>query len=336
MGTNLGAGILLVAAAGAMAGNCMLPLKGLRRWKWENAWLVFTLVTLVVVPWIVAAFSIPDLAAVYAACSARDLLPPLLFGFGWGIAQVLFGISIANLGMALGFAVIIGLGSTFGTLVPILVQRPEVLFSSRGALLAAGLATMLGGTAVCGYAGRQRERAGGANAGARRAGYGGALLLAIVCGVMAPMINFGFAFGGGIVREALRLGTPPESASFAVWPAVLAGGLAPNVVYAVYLLSKNRKWGQFRLVWPDLGYSAAAGLLWIGATLTYGIATRFLGALGTSAGWGLYQILMILTANLAGLLSGEWARSGKGSLRTLASGLLLLGAATVLLAVANR
>jgi L-rhamnose-H+ transport protein len=336
MQSNLTTGFLLVVAAGAMVGNCMLPFKCLRTWKWEGAWMVFTLVSLLVVPWAVAFAAVPGLLSIYAACSIADLLPSLLFGFAWGIAQVLFGITVTNLGMALGFAIVISLGSTFGTLVPLLVQRPEVMASSKGALLLTGMVVMLAGTAVCSYAGRLRERAEVGAAHYSRARFKSAMVLAVVCGVLAPMINFGFAFGGGIVRQATHFGVAPGNTGFVVWPAVLGGGLLPNIGYAGYLLTRNRKWGLFRVVWPDVGWSMLAGLLWIGATFLYGIASRHLGALGTSAGWGLYQVLMIVSANVSGLVTGEWSAAGRRPVRILLAGLALLGVATLSMSLANK
>jgi L-rhamnose-H+ transport protein len=336
MQTNLPLGFLLVVAAGAMVGNFMLPFKGMRTWKWENTWLVFTLVALVAIPLAVAFAMAPNLLAIYAACSARDLLPSLLFGFGWGIAQVLFGITVANLGMALGFAIVISLGSTFGTLVPLMVQRPDVLTSGRGALLLSGMAVMLAGTAVCGYAGRLREKAETAPGQRRSSAFRASMILAVVCGLLAPMINFGFAFGSGIVRQALHLGVAPGNTSFVVWPAVLLGGLLPNIGYAAYLLTRQRTWELFRGVWPDAAWSVLAGLLWAGALLLYGIASRQLGALGTSAGWGLYQILMIISANVSGLVTGEWSGAGRRPVRALLAGLALLAVATVSMSLANR
>jgi L-rhamnose-H+ transport protein len=336
MQPNLTVGFLLVVAAGAMVGNCMLPFKYLRRWRWENAWMMFTLVSLVAVPAAMAFAVAPNLLAIYGTCSAADLRPSLLFGFGWGIAQVLFGITVASLGMALGFAIVVSLGSTFGTLVPILVQRPEVLASSKGALLLAGMVVMLAGTAVCSLAGRLRERANADSPSRGRAGFKRALALAVLCGVMAPMINFGFAFADGITRQASHLGVAPENISFVIWPVVLGGGLLPNLAYAAYLLTRNRTWGLFRVVQPDLGWTVLAGVLWIGATLLYGVASRQLGALGTSAGWGLYQILMIMSANVSGLLTGEWAGAGKRPVHRLFVGLALLAVATLSMSLANK
>ncbi len=335
MQPHLGIGILLVLLAGMMCGNCMTPLRSVRKWKWENAWLVFSLVSLVLIPGVLAAITIPHLRDVYSQGAPRDLLVPLLFGAGWGIAQVLFGISIVRLGMALGFSIIVGLGALFGTLVPVLVQHSEVLTTSRGALLLAGTAVMLLGVAVCGYAGRERERAETASTRQRGSGYAAALTLAILCGVLAPMVNFALAFGEGIAQQAVRHGAAPANAPFAVWPLALAGGLVPNAAYSVYLLTHNRSWVAFAHVWPDAGYSALMGLLWMGAVAIYGVATRYLGALGTSAGWGLYQIFMIVAANVSGLVLGEWAKATGRAVSVLLLGLLLLALATGFMSAAN-
>jgi hypothetical protein len=38
MGTALG--VLLAMLGGFLSGNCMVPLEYLRRWRWENAWII--------------------------------------------------------------------------------------------------------------------------------------------------------------------------------------------------------------------------------------------------------------------------------------------------------
>ncbi len=43
-------GILFIALAGVMAGIFMLPAKYVKRWKWENLWLLFNVVSLVLAP----------------------------------------------------------------------------------------------------------------------------------------------------------------------------------------------------------------------------------------------------------------------------------------------
>ena len=319
--------------AGLASGNCMLPMKFARRWPWENLWLVFSLVSLLVLPWMLAWLLVGNLGSLYGSLSAVQLLLPFLLGAGWGVAQVLFGLSIARLGMALGYAVIIGLGSLGGTLVPLFLKNRSVLASVHGALILCGLAVMVMGIVVSARAGRQRELSDRQRA---TRGYAVALLLAILCGILAPMVNYAFAFGQDIAAHAIRQGVSPARAAYAVWPVALAGGLLPNLGYCVYLLFRNRSWSGFRGHWlRDGSMGTLMGIFWMGAMAIYGVASVYLGALGTSVGWGLFQVFMIITANVSGLLTGEWTGAPASARRTLYAGLVLLTVATTLLAAGN-
>jgi membrane-anchored protein YejM (alkaline phosphatase superfamily) len=78
------------------------------------------------------------------------------------------------------------------------------------------------------------------------------------------------------------------------------------------------------------------GIFWMGAMSIYGVAAVYLGVLGTSVGWGLFQIFNIMAANVSGMLTGEWRKAPASALRTLYAGLVLLACATIILAVGNR
>ncbi len=325
----LGLGMTLVA--GLLAGNSMLPMKFVKRWQWENTWLIFSLVSLVLIPWALACGLVHGLGSLYASLPASAYAAPLLFGAGWGIAQVLFGLSIARLGLALGYAIIIALGAVLGTLVPLFVQNRAVLGTSRGALILGGVLVMVIGIASSSWAGRLRE--GSVKKGGT---YGRDVAIAVVCGLMAPMLNYAFAFGQPIAEAAVRMGTSKESAGYAVWPIALLGGLGPNLAYSIYLLQRNRTWGLFRGGWVrDGSMGLGMGIFWMGAMSLYGVGSVFLGVLGTSVGWALFQIFMIMTANLSGVLTGEWKGAPKSAVYRLSIGLALLAVATVLMALGN-
>jgi L-rhamnose-H+ transport protein len=329
-------GLALTLLAGLLAGNCMLPMKFVRRWQWENTWLIFTLVSLVFCPWLLAIILVPGLGHVYASLPPREFAVPLLFGFGWGIAQALFGLSVVRLGLALSYAIIIGLGASLGTLIPLFFSHGEVVGTVKGALILSGVGVMIAGIVVASIAGRQRERAARAGETTRFTGsYRLALLTAIVCGLAAPMINFAFAFGQSIADAAVRQGVPPERAAYAVWPVALTGGLLPNLGYSVYLLHTRRTWKHFWFALPEGGLATLMGVFWMGSMAVYGVSSVHLGVLGTSVGWALFQIFMIMTANASGLLTGEWRGAPASAVRRLGIGLLLLAVATAIIAAGN-
>jgi len=331
MSSNL-AGVLLAVLGGPVVGDCMLPLKEVRVCPWECASLIFSLVSLLLVPCLVAFLVVPDWPRLYASLPLAGMLPSLLFGFGWGIAQVLFGISVVRLGMALAFTIIVGLGTVFGSLIPLVVRHRSELASGNSVLLIASCALMILGIALSGYAGQLRERP--QQQGSQN--YLAGLVIAVVSGVLSSMLNLSFAFGDPIARAGAMHGASTATAVFAVWPVALAGGLIPNLAYTIYLLLKNRTWKFLAGTPEDASLSLLMGLLWIGAIAIYGVSTRYMGKLGDSAGWAIYQISMVLTANLTGIITGEWKSASRRSLVVLGLGVLILVLATVTTAISTR
>ena len=78
------------------------------------------------------------------------------------------------------------------------------------------------------------------------------------------------------------------------------------------------------------------GALWMGAFALYGMSATYLGSFGTSIGWGLFQIFMIMTATLSGVLTGEWKGAPRMATLLLVLGLGSLTGATALLAMGNQ
>jgi L-rhamnose-H+ transport protein len=334
---NLVYGVTLTMIAGLMAGNCMLPMKFTRSWKWENIWLVFSIVSLVILPWALAFAFVDHLLDIYRGLAREQLILPMLLGAGWGIAQILFGISVKRLGLGVAYAIIIGLGAVLGTLVPLLIQQNAATIGRAAGFIFSGVIIMVAGVFFSAWGGQIRERGSTTDAtAAPRQGYSAAILLAVVCGIMAPMLNYSFAFGQDIAKEAVRLGVPAVHAGYAVWPIGLAGGFIPNIAYCLYLLFRNKTWQSFRSPGPDLFWPSLMGVLWMGSMALYGMSASYLGTFGTSIGWGLFQIFMIMTATLSGVLTGEWKRAPRRATALLGIGLTCLTGATILLALGNR
>jgi L-rhamnose-H+ transport protein len=341
---SLPIGIALTLLAGIMSGNCMLPMKFNRRYQWENTWLIFSIVSLIILPWAFALGLVDHLFATYRSLSVLEFAIPFLFGAGWGIAQVLFGISVQRLGLGLAYAIIVGLGALLGTLVPLFVQHRLQVGKQALVLILLGVAIMIVGIALSTWAGQTRERTTRTpednqpedNLSSPSSAYITAVLLAILCGVMAPMLNFSFAFGQPIAHHAVQFGNTALHAAYAVWPIGLAGGFLPNIAYSLHLLRKKRSWHSFTCTTSDPLWSILMGVLWMGAFALYGMSAVYLGSLGTSIGWGLFQIFMIMTATLSGVLTGEWKLASRAAKIRLSFGLACLTIATTLLAMGNQ
>jgi len=328
-------GVLLVMVAGLMSGTCMLPLKFVRVWKWENVWLVFSVVSLVVLPWMLAFTFVHRLFETYRSLPFHQLALPAFLGAGWGVAQILFGISVKRLGLGIAYAIIVGLGAVLGTLVPLFVQQRAVAREHTLEVIVVGVLVMSIGIFLTAWSGQVKEREVAVHQSSSHQSYVSAIAIAVLCGLLAPMLNYSFAFGQHIATAAVTLGNEPAHAAYAVWPVALAGGFIPNAAYSVWLLVKNQTWALFPSTLPDFSQSSLMGVLWMGAFALYGMSATLLGVLGTSVGWGLMQIFMILTATLAGVLTGEWRQASRTAKLLLRSGIASLLVAIVLLAVSS-
>jgi L-rhamnose-H+ transport protein len=210
MTDSLAYGLALVLGAGACQGSFMLPTKWIRGWAWENYWLVFATTAYLACPWILAALTIPRLFDVYAGAGLRSLLAVAVYGTGWGFGALTFGLAVEALGLALGFAVILGVAATAGTVVPLLVEPPHGFSFLQGVLTSASLGVMVAGVAVCSLSGRWKEGQG-------EKSYRRGLVIAIASGLLSACGNLGFAFGSEITRRAEQLGVPETLAPNALW-----------------------------------------------------------------------------------------------------------------------
>lgn len=329
---NLIAALTFALISGVASGSCMAPMKFLRRWRWENMWLLFSVVALLVIPWSLAMLWVPHLWFVYRNITLARCAPSLIFGLGWGFSQALFGLTIARLGLSLGYAIVMGFVCVLGTSAPLLAQPKRVNVTNLFAIV-----LMAVGIVLVGLAGRRREMFFETADGTKpNATYHYALLLAIACGLLSPMLNYSFAFAGSLRAAAIASGASPNSAGYAVWPVALSAGFLPNAFYCLYLLNKNRSWNLFRAGFFDAALSIAMGAMWMASLACYSVCAARLGDLGTSLGWGIVQIFSLLTACALGRRWQEW-KSVRRTTRGIRSvGLLLLIGAIFVMAIAAQ
>jgi len=61
--------------------------------------------------WILAFIFVDHLSETYRALTLQQLAVPILLGAGWGVAQILFGVSVKRLGLGIAYAIIVASGS---------------------------------------------------------------------------------------------------------------------------------------------------------------------------------------------------------------------------------
>lgn len=304
-------GLSIIFVSGLFNGSFAWPMKYARGWKWENLWLFFTFLALVVLPLALTITFVPHLRELYATAPLKELLPALIFGFLWGIAQATFGIGIEAVGMALAIAVVVGLTGFLGSLIPMLVLSPGELFHPRGIALMICLPILILAMVLYGMAGlrREKEQASQNDQSTKpKMSFAMGLGICVFTGVFGALLNFGFAFSGPLQARCVQLGAKPVFATWAVWLLVLTAGFIPNLLYCGYLLFQNHTWSSFvGQGWPKasaMGFAMA--VLWLGGVLGYGMGSTFFGGSGTSFGFAFLIASTVLVSNLLGLFSGEW------------------------------
>ena len=183
--------------------------------------------------------------------------------------------------------------------------------------------------AICGIAGRERDKRLGDKIAGRRIGpkhsFTVGLVICVLGGVLSSLFNFGYAFGSKITDTAISLGAPRDSALNAMWLIELSSGGFINIGYCVYLFRKNRSWKLVGRASPvDWLGAWIMGLLWTASVIFYGWGANDMGRLGPTLGWSLWNAILMATTIVCGLLTGEWEGARGRPMRLLFMGITFL------------
>jgi L-rhamnose-H+ transport protein len=324
-------GWMYVLSAGVFQGSFMLPMKWTKGWAWENTWLVFAATAYLICPWLFVLLTVPEAAATYAGVTAGQLAVVIAMGALWGVGALTFGLGVDAVGLSIGFAVILGVASCSGTLVPLLLLGTA---TAGGSLIVTSIAllVMLCGVAVCSHAGRWKETSSGGK------NYATGIAICVASGLLSSAGNIGFVLGEPIVARARMLGADPNFAPNVVWALLTISLFLCNATYALRRLIVSNTLMQFRSERSAINFACGVtmGTLWMLGFVFYGAGTTRIGPLGPSYGWSAMMSTMVLTANLLGLATGEWKDAPPSSLRLLFVGLGTLLAALFGLGYANQ
>lgn len=342
--SSVSIGVILAIIAGIINGSFPAPIKYAKVWKWENIWSVWAVFGMVVFPWLVLYLTVPRPLEVYRQGGLQNTMMLIAFGVGFGLAQILFGLGIAAVGMALNFAIAIGISTAFGSLLPLLIQHRDRIFTSQGGMIFVGVLLVIIGIVGCAVAGKMKETHRGSSADGQRESaalkmsFTAGLVIVVLAGIGSPLINFGLAFGDKLKAVAGLQGVAPGSQANVIWAPLNTAAFVPYIIYCIYLWKKNDTAKLFGA--PGTGrnwvFGAVMGAMWFGSTVIYGDITARLGDMGPILGWPLFMSAIIIASNVWGIATGEWKGSGSKALNTMFSAIFFLILGFGALAYAGR
>lgn len=328
-------GFVLIFIAAVSGGALAVPLKKRRNFELENIYVPSTLVIMLILPFLMAAFVAPNWQAAVHAAGARTVWAGAAYGFGWGVGAILYGYGVTLAGMSVGIATIFGINTAVGSILPFLLKSPADLLTPGGLVILLGIAGCVVGAVVCGKAGSLREQQ--VVREVKQIKFGWTLVVCAASGVLSACANLGFVFTSRVGDEAQKLGVNPVFSTLTSWMPVFWGATVSLLAWFIGLQIKRGTWrknfGPGALY--DWSNGALMGVIWFVAMIPYGMGAYYLGRLGTSLGWAMYTASTLIVANALGFITHEWQGAPARAIRTIYSGLGILIAAIVFLAVGS-
>jgi L-rhamnose-H+ transport protein len=341
---SLPLGIGFHAAGALLSANCYAPQKYLRQWSWQTFWLTQAAWCWLLWPIIGAVLTIPELGAVLAEAPRDCMLYSFLMGVAYGVGGTAFNISIRYIGFSLTYSIAVGLSSILGTLVPPLVrgQYGAMLGRPGAAWVFGGVAAGAVGIAICGVAGRLKERdldAATGKHGEFRLWTG--LLLSLVAGLLSAVYGFALEVAAPVADVAEQHGA-------GIWRGNVlylfanTGAFVTAAAYSIYLGRRHKTLGELRGVPGQAGLgwnyllALATGTLWYGQFFFYNLGHVRLGPRYAFSSWAIHMILLVLFSNATGVLFREWRGCRRPTHLAIAAGLAVLCAAVIALTYGNR
>ncbi len=342
-------GVLYHAIGGLAAASFYIPYKRVKKWNWEVYWLAGGFFSWIIAPWLLAMIILPQTPQIIAAVPFKTLFITWLFGVMWGVGGLTFGLTMRYLGIALGYAISLGLCAFFGTLIPPLFSGTLSSMSqtSSGQVILLGIFVCLGGIALSGKAGMSKEKEltnEQKKESVSEFNFAKGVLVAILAGVMSAAMAYGFAAGKPIAEKSLEMDAPHLWQNLPVLIVVLFGGFVTNCLWCLYLILKNNRAKDFIAselegekisLFSNYLFCALAGFTWYLQFFFYGMGTTKMGQFEFSS-WTLHMGSIIIFSTLWGIFLKEWRGTSKATKLWIALGLIVLILSTVIIGIGSK
>ena len=339
-------GFVFIVLGAICGGSFGLPSKFAGKdTAWENLWGPFFLFATIIIPVALGPVVVKDLFSICRTAGVGMVVWPVVFGLLWGFGSMALGLSFAFIGLSLAYAINYGGQIAFGSIVPILIHNREVLASTKGYTIIAGVVVCLMGIVVSGRAGVLKAASLAKGSGGIEEQQGSkkpriliGQVTAFASGILCACYAVAFSFGGDVMGVSqTQFGAAAWRSTFVVTALILWGGSVSACGYCVYKLTVNGTWGGFakRGIAKVLVLALVMACLHDGAIVFWGLGVPKLGPLGVSVGYASFMSLCIIMGNVNGFLTGEWKGASRESVGWIAAGIAVLIGGVCILAKAN-
>jgi L-rhamnose-H+ transport protein len=351
-------GIFYHFIGGFASGSFYVPFKKVRGWAWESYWIIGGLFSWLIIPPIAAWLTIPDFTQIISQTSAVTLGWTFFWGLLWGVGGLTYGLGMRYLGMSLGNSVLLGFTSVFGALVPSIyynfVPTPgktsftQLITTSWGRIVLAGIAVCLVGIYICGKAGVLKEKELPAEKKAesiKEFNLVKGLVVCTISGILSACFNYGIEAGtpmAAVANSLWKAAHPSETTNFlfqnnVIYVILLWGGLTTNFVWCLILNFRNKTFTDYtNKKTPLLNnyfFAALAGTIWFLQFFFYGMGESKLG--NGASSWIMHMAFIILVANCWGIALKEWTGVSKRTKATIATGIIAIFISVILVGYGN-
>jgi L-rhamnose-H+ transport protein len=333
MQPNPAVGVMIFVLGGLAGAIFYLPFKKVKSWAWESYWMVYAVFGLVVVPWVLALTTSPNVLNVLRETPQKTLIYCFACGAMWGVGGLTWGLMIRYLGVGLGLAIGCGLCSAAGTIIPPIISHKfaALVSDAAGKASLVGVAVSLVGIILVGMAGMSKENElpeAEKKKAVAEYNFKKGIFVAVFSGLMSSAMSFGLQGGAEIEKLAQSVVpiTPAAWKGMPVLVVVLAGGFVVNFLYCLFLNAKNKTAGDYArgaVVVPNLIFAGLAGAIWCSQFICFKTGEPQMGQ-QAYIGWAVLMASAILFSTLLGIMLGEWRGTSSRTRTRLALGLVLL------------
>jgi L-rhamnose-H+ transport protein len=359
LGANPVVGVLFHWLGGLASASCYLPFRGIKRWSWETYWLLQGTFSWIFAPLIIGSLLVPGMFGILQTAPASSLFYAYFWGCLWGIGGLTCGLSIRYLGFALGYPIVLGLCTVFGTLMPPIFsgEIAAIAREASGHVILLGLGVCVVGIFLSGFAGRSKENElteTEKKETVEEFQYGKGLAVAILSGIMSACFAYGLAAGKPIAviakTQLLLHGRADIWQNLPVLVVVMLGGFTTNFIWCLFLLARHRSATQFagaalpqsgeptrlaaKVLAVNYAMAALAGVTWYFQFFFYSMGQTKMGKYDFSS-WTLHMASIMIFATILGVILKEWRGTSQRTKWLVTAGLFFLVLSTIVVGYGN-